>query len=321
METERTVAAVDLGSGTVKWSLFVRASSAWEARELEEINTELRKGMLPEWRLQPGPIADTLKACAGFRKRADALGLARLPAYGTSALRKARNREALFEPLKALGLEPSLLSPEDEGRLNLLGCLAREGKDAGVLVMDPGGDSTEICSDLSGRGWSGAEVASLPFGSVSLQERFGGPRDNAPIPWDRLVAVSAFARDEARRFPPAAQFLGAGRIPSIRINLPIQRALEAVHGLPAAPPGAGGDYPRCALEALTRAAAAADRPGRAAMMAGEPLGKVDRSCYGFASWLGALDALGADTFRVEPWGIKLGAALALNLPSSSVLHG
>jgi hypothetical protein len=47
-------------------------------------------------------------------------------------------------------------------------------------------------------------------------------------------------------------------------------------------------------------------------MDGEPLGKVDRSCYGFASWLGVLQALDAEQFLVEPWGIKLGAALVLN---------
>jgi hypothetical protein len=58
--------------------------------------------------------------------------------------------------------------------------------------------------------------------------------------------------------------------------------------------------------------ASRDHAGRAALMDGEPLGKIDRTCYGFASWLGALDALGAKTFTIEPWGIKLGAALFLN---------
>lgn len=311
------LAALDLGSGTIKLSAFERAGAGWRALCLDELNTELRKGMGVGRVLQAGPIADTVAACRAFLRQAKGLGVDTLPAYGTSAVRKAKNPEALIEPLRALGIATRVLDEEDEGRLNLLG--AEAGRPGGpgvprapIVVIDPGGDSSECCADLTGEGWQKAPVASLPFGSVSLQERFGGPNDNDPIPWPNLEATLDAAKAAAHAHPQFAAFRGRGLMPAIRMNLPIQRALEQVNGLPAAAHGQGGDYAYGHLQALTQAMAVTDHAGRAALMDGEPLGKVDRSCYGFASWLGVLQALGAQSFRVEAWGIKLGAALYLN---------
>jgi exopolyphosphatase/guanosine-5'-triphosphate,3'-diphosphate pyrophosphatase len=302
------IAALDLGSGTVKLSVFEKSASGWQALGLDEVNTELRKGMGSERRLQPGPIADTVAAAKKFLAEAKALGVDQLPAYGTSALRKATNPQDLTGALKALGGETRILSEEDEGRLNLLGAQAR-GAQGHVLVLDPGGDSSEVCG---GDDWKTAPVASLPFGSVSLQEKYGSVDDNAPIPWGQLTRVVADTKVLVRGFKPAKAFLNRRFVPAIRMNLPIQRALEQVNGLLAAAHGQGGAYSFSHLEALTQAMAATDHAGRAALMDGEPLGKVDRSCYGFASWLGVLQAFEAEQFLVEPWGIKLGAALVLN---------
>jgi exopolyphosphatase/pppGpp-phosphohydrolase len=302
------IAALDLGSGTVKLSAFESRAGGWAALCLDEKNTELRKGMGPQRRLQGGPIAETLAAAEAYLAQARGLGIERLPAYGTSAIRKAANPQDLTDPLKAMGIATWVLGEEDEGRWNLLGAQARRRQGA-VLVLDPGGDSSEVCG---GTHWRSAPVASLPLGSVSLQEKYGSPQDNAPIPWDQLVVVAADTRELVRHFAPAKPFLGQALVPAIRVNLPIQRALEQVNGLAPAGHGDGGPYSYRHLEALTKAVAATDHAGRAALMAGEPLGKLDRSCYGFASWLGVLQALDAKEFMVEPWGIKLGAALVLN---------
>lgn len=303
------VAALDLGSGTIKLSVFEKGAAGWQALCLDETNTELRKGMGAERRLQPQPIADTLAACAAFVKKAKTFGVESVPAYGTSAVRKATNAQDLMGPLlRRLDVKTTVLKEEDEGRLNLLGVLSHTPSSR-ALVLDPGGDSSEACGGLD---WKTAPVASLPFGSVSLQEKYGSKHDNSPIPWDKLERVASETKDLVRAFAPAQVFLGQGLMPAIRINLPIQRALEQVNGLSPAGHGQGGTYTYRHLEALSQAVAATDHAGRAALMDGEPLGKVDRSCYGFASWLGVLQALDAKEFQVEPWGIKLGAALWLN---------
>jgi exopolyphosphatase/pppGpp-phosphohydrolase len=263
--------------------------------------------MGPDRRLQPGPLNDTVAAVKQFLNRAKDFGLATVPAYGTSAVRKAANPEDLILPLKALGVETCILSEEDEGRWNLCGALAQGLPSA--LVLDPGGDSSELCG---GSDWRTAPVASLPFGSVSLQEKYGSGADNKPLPWSLLERVAAETAEVVRRYPPARPFLGQSLVPAIRMNPPIQRALEQANGQPPEEHGEGGVYAYEELEVLTRAVARLDHAGRAALMAGEPLGKVDRTSYGFASWLGTLQALGAKNFTVEPWGIKLGAAIVLN---------
>ena len=255
----------------------------------------------------------TMHGIAKARER----GVERLPTYATSAVRKAANPQDLLGPLAALGIETKVLSEEDEGRLNLLGAAVRSGRKDSVLVIDPGGDSTECTADMDGGGWMAARVASLPFGSVSLQEAHGSAADNDPIAWERLAAASAAAKAAASAHPLFGAFVGAGLIPAIRINAPIQRALEQANGRPLAAHGEGGTYGRAELERLCRRTASLGHAGRAALLDGEPIGKVDRTCYGFASWLGILDALGADAFQAEPWGIKLGAVIALNsVPST-----
>ena len=140
------ISAIDLGSGTIKFSAFeVGEGPRARPLALDEINTELRRGMGADCLLQAGPIADTLAAVEVFTAQAKKLGLPTPPAYGTSALRKAKNREALFGPMKErFGIEAVLLSEEDEGRLNLLGVGAgRWPARRPGIVVDPGGDSTD----------------------------------------------------------------------------------------------------------------------------------------------------------------------------------
>jgi exopolyphosphatase/guanosine-5'-triphosphate,3'-diphosphate pyrophosphatase len=305
------LAALDLGSGTTKLSVFEQTDGVWKPLALDEVNTELRRGMGEDRMLKPGPIIATLRACEDFLRTAQALGVERMPAYATSAVRKAENADELLKPLQGIGIETRILGEDEEGRLNLLGAQARI-PDAKFLVIDPGGDSTEVTADLNGAGWEQGSVASLPFGSVSLQERFGSEHDNAPIAWAQLQKAVEAAKDAALKHPRFQDFLGAGLMPAIRMNAPIQRALQEVNGRLRTPHGEGDFFNRAELEQLDRRLASMDHTARGKLLEGEPIGKVDRTCYGFASWLGILDALGAEAFVVEPWGIKLGAVIALN---------
>jgi exopolyphosphatase/guanosine-5'-triphosphate,3'-diphosphate pyrophosphatase len=299
------VGAIDLGSGTIKLSVFENLDGTWKALALEEQNTELRRGMGSGCLLQAGPVAETLKAVEDFVRRTEDLGCSKAPAYGTSALRKATNRELLFEPLKQrFGIEPVILTEEEEGRLNLLGALARnsEGERA-QLVMDPGGDSSECCW---GENWKSAEVASLPFGSVSLQERFGNEGPGGPIPAAALESLRQWVQSSLEAFAPAKALKKSRLSPAIRMNEPVARALAAFAGRPKS------SYELDDLRALTFGMAAMPHEARVQLIAGEPVGKVDRTPFGFMSWIALLEWMDAGVFSVEPWGIKLGAALFLN---------
>lgn len=249
--------------------------------------------------LQPEPVEHTLAAVGTFVSKAKTLGLGLPPAYGTSALRKAKNREILFEPLQTrFGIKAVLLSEEDEGRLNLLGSDKRAG-----VVIDPGGDSTDCAW---GKDWRTAQTASLPFGSVSLQEKFGFDLPGGPISQDSLDQLKRWVKIELDAFVPAASLKKSAMLPALRMNEPIARALATFAGR------SKSQYELDDLRLLTAGMAAMPHQARAQLIAGEPVGKVDRTPYGFASWVALLEWMDSGSFLVEPYGIKLGAALMLN---------
>jgi exopolyphosphatase/pppGpp-phosphohydrolase len=300
------IGAIDLGSGTIKFSVFEKQGEDWVALVLQETNTELRRGMGAEMILQPGPLNDTIAAVQDYVIQGHAWGLDILPAYGTSALRKAKNREILIRDLhERFDMEVSILSEVEEGRLNLLGAQHRS-----PLVIDPGGDSTDCAW---GKDWRSADTASLPFGSVSLQEKFGHEIPGEAIGEESLEALRRWVKQSLDSFAPALALKKSGISPAIRMNLPIQAALNLFAG------GHRGGGLRADhaygiddLRSLTAAMAAMTHDSRAQLISGEPVGKVDRTPFGFASWIAILEWMDAGSFKVEPWGIKLGAALVLN---------
>ena len=90
------------------------------------------------------------------------------------------------------------------------------------------------------------------------------------------------------------------------MNAPVARALAAFAGR------AKPRYELDDLRALCSGMAAMTHEARVALIAGEPVGKVDRTPFGFASWVALLEWMDAGSFMVEPYGIKLGAAIYLN---------
>jgi exopolyphosphatase/guanosine-5'-triphosphate,3'-diphosphate pyrophosphatase len=116
---------------------------------------------------------------AEFARRARSLGAERLVVGATAALRKAENGAEVAASIgERCGERVRVLSGEDEARLVyravVLG-LGRPARRSACVVFDLGGGSTEV---VSGLGEQPGRWASLPFGAVSLTEKFldGTPR-------------------------------------------------------------------------------------------------------------------------------------------------
>jgi exopolyphosphatase/guanosine-5'-triphosphate,3'-diphosphate pyrophosphatase len=110
---------------------------------------------------------------ADFVQRARILGAVRIVAAATAALRGAENGNAVAHQLEQhSGVPVRILSGDDEARLVYqavlagLGAMARRSP---CVVFDIGGGSTEV---VSGLGEVPGRWVSLPFGAVSLTERF-----------------------------------------------------------------------------------------------------------------------------------------------------
>jgi exopolyphosphatase/guanosine-5'-triphosphate,3'-diphosphate pyrophosphatase len=156
------VAAIDLGTNATR--LLVADVSDGRVDEVVRRTriTRLGEGVDTRRRLLPVPVARVRNVLAEFRHEADELGAERVLAVATSAVRDAENGEAFLGEVEwSYGFATRLLTGDEEA------AMARRGLgllDAGTLVLDVGGGSTELSLD--------DRRISLDVGSVRLTERF-----------------------------------------------------------------------------------------------------------------------------------------------------
>jgi len=140
-----------------------------------------------------GAIDPELAARAGalgaeFARRARALGAVHIVAGATAALRDDTNGTEVVAAIeRAVGLPIRVLSGEAEARLvyrSVLLGLGSAARRSSCVVFDIGGGSTEV---VSGVGDQAGRWASLPFGAVSLTERYIASNPPAPGEVEALV--------------------------------------------------------------------------------------------------------------------------------------
>jgi exopolyphosphatase / guanosine-5'-triphosphate,3'-diphosphate pyrophosphatase len=167
--TSDLVAIVDLGSTAVRFLLAqIRPTSGFRILAEERVPTRLgggAPGTLPR-----RAIAETLRAVHRFLARYSPQGQGpRIVAIATSAVRDARNRERLLDPLRRNeGIEVQVLSERDEARLGARAALESLSFPKGV-VADLGGASLQLSRIRHCRVVS---TASLPLGSVRVTRGF-----------------------------------------------------------------------------------------------------------------------------------------------------
>jgi exopolyphosphatase/guanosine-5'-triphosphate,3'-diphosphate pyrophosphatase len=135
----------------------------------------------------------------------------RLRAIATQACRMAENGPAFIERVaEETGLQLQIISPQEEARLSVAGCLNLLDRSAdAALVVDVGGGSTELSwVELKGAPPTGAPPVrawlSIPIGVVTLAERFP-EGDHGTEAWFREMVdavkteIGAFRRADPMR--------------------------------------------------------------------------------------------------------------------------
>jgi exopolyphosphatase/guanosine-5'-triphosphate,3'-diphosphate pyrophosphatase len=130
---------------------------------------------------ETGAIGDremraSIAALRAFRREIDRLGVDKVRACGTAALRDASNRDAFLAGAAAAGIPVEVISADEEARLTWAGVTGGRSAGRGAVVMDIGGGSTEFIAG-PGRG----ESVSLPIGVVVLRDVFR--LSDPPAPW------------------------------------------------------------------------------------------------------------------------------------------
>ena len=183
------VAAIDCGTNTIRL-LIAEADRDDSGRPRLEVLrrrneiVRLGQGVDRTGLLDPEALERTLAAVASYAADCTELGVA--PGgdvrrfVATSATRDARNREDFVAGVRRLlGIEPEVVSGQEEARLSFTGSLLGAGADEGTpgagecasaprLVVDLGGGSTELVLGMD----EPSAAISLDTGSVRITERF-----------------------------------------------------------------------------------------------------------------------------------------------------
>lgn len=163
-------AFIDLGSNSVRMNIMqVNDNGSYYLMDQVKQMVRLSQGMGNEKTLKPEPMRRTLEALSLFKRLADVYNVDSIYGVATAAVRQAVNqREFLSTVEQQTGLSIEVISGSDEAYFDYLGVMNTiDAPDC--LVVDIGGASTELVwvKDRHVR-----ESISLPFGSVTLSERF-----------------------------------------------------------------------------------------------------------------------------------------------------
>jgi exopolyphosphatase/guanosine-5'-triphosphate,3'-diphosphate pyrophosphatase len=194
------VAAIDCGTNSVR--LLVSDGGRDVVRRMQIVR--LGEGVDRTGRIAAGAIARTRKALEEYAAQLRELGAERVRMVATSASRDASNA-AEFQAMvrDVLGVDPEVISGEEEAHLSFTGAVAGLPADAEppYLVVDIGGGSTEFVL-----GTDDAEAAvSVDIGCVRMTERH---LHGDPPPAAEIAAAEADIRahvDQALAVVPGQQ--------------------------------------------------------------------------------------------------------------------
>ena len=181
------VAAIDCGTNTIRLLVADLAPGRDGAPTLVPLAREneivrLGQGVDRTGRLDDAALERTLAVVADYAARVRELDVDRLRFVATSATRDAENRAVFVDGVRAqLGIEPEVVSGDEEARLSFSGALsgAQGAPGATRLIVDLGGGSTELVLGVD----APAAAFSMDTGSVRVTERYlaGGPTPAAEV--------------------------------------------------------------------------------------------------------------------------------------------
>jgi exopolyphosphatase/guanosine-5'-triphosphate,3'-diphosphate pyrophosphatase len=176
-----TLAVIDIGSNTATLAVY-RATEAGGLDRVVQIGEPLRlyRRLGPDRSFPDPAIERTVELIRRFVTRARQEGAERIQAVATSAVRDARNGDALCDRIRReAGVSIHILDGESEGVCAAISAANTLPITDGVVV-DMGGGSLQVARLVTRQA---REVTSLPLGALRLTDEFLGPE---PITADMI---------------------------------------------------------------------------------------------------------------------------------------
>ncbi|MFI5935577.1 exopolyphosphatase [Actinoplanes sp. NPDC051494] len=180
------VAAIDCGTNSIRLLIADVGDGRLSdvSRRMEVVR--LGEGVDRTGRLAPEAIERTRKALLGYAAEIAELGVSRVRMCATSASRDASNAVDFRAMVRSvLGVDPEVISGDEEARLSFAGAVNGLAADPPYLVVDIGGGSTEFVVGAD----AVQHAISVDIGCVRMTERH--LHSDPPVP----AEVEAAKRD------------------------------------------------------------------------------------------------------------------------------
>lgn len=166
--TAERIAAIDVGSNTVLLTVAENDPDRGPVT-IEDAEDQPRLGAAlgVTGRLSEEAMTRALQVLARMRDTCNGLGVHRVAAVATAAVREAANGAEFVSRVKTLGIPLRTISPEEEAALSYRSAAYRFPGDEPTIVADIGGGSLELIGAVQQKV---ALVRSLPLGAVRLTE-------------------------------------------------------------------------------------------------------------------------------------------------------
>jgi exopolyphosphatase/guanosine-5'-triphosphate,3'-diphosphate pyrophosphatase len=166
------LAIIDLGTNSVRFDVHeLGPDNQIFHIHREKLMIRLGEGVFLKGRLDRRSVQICIEAFKSFKKTIEDFRVHRVTAFGTSALREAKDGDRLIRQIKRkTGISVKIISGEEEARLIARGVLVNEAGVRGKFgLVDIGGGSTEV-TVVAGKKL--LRSASFPLGTARLQQVF-----------------------------------------------------------------------------------------------------------------------------------------------------
>src|SRR5580693_6533635 len=160
-------AIVDIGSNSIRLLVYDQLGRAPMPRFNEKSLARLAEGLPETGAIGPDHFRRAIEAMRRFRAIAEAMGVSRIDAVATEAMRRASNGPKLAQAIEAeAGLKVRILSGAEEARFATFGVISGFFRPVGT-VGDMGGGSLEVAEAIDDH--VGDRWVSMPLGALPVE--------------------------------------------------------------------------------------------------------------------------------------------------------
>jgi len=203
-------ACIDIGSNTTRVLVADVGAAGLQPVVQRRAYTQLGRDLRATGAVSHARMRHLAEVVGGYRATLEELGVTRVRAVATAAVRDAVNRDEVLDWVaRRARVQIELLDGDEEARLAFLGATRTlpaqpEGE---LAVVDVGGGSSEIALGTLEGGVSWSRSFAIGSGVLSEAHPCGDPPTDAELRAMREHAVSAFAGTDV---PPASSAVAVG---------------------------------------------------------------------------------------------------------------